>query len=42
MTLDLSDDQQARLIALSVFEGISLHEAVILAIEEANSRPLKG
>jgi hypothetical protein len=42
MTLDLSADQQARLVAISVLEGISLHEAVILAIEEAYFRPLNG
>ena len=40
MTLNLSEDQRARLVAISDLEGISLQEAVILAIEEAYSRPL--
>ena len=40
MTLNLSEDQRERLVAISDLEGISLQEAVILAIEEAYSRPL--
>ena len=38
MTLDLSEDQLARLVALSELEGVSLHEAAVLAVEEAYSR----
>jgi hypothetical protein len=34
MTIEFSEEQQVRLVALSELEGVTLHEAAVLAIEE--------